>query len=189
MQITLLSQIQIFLYAIVFGVMLGILYTSFYILRKTFSSNKIQDFVYDLSYFIVCGFLTFIFIFTFNFGEVRIYILFGELLGFSIYYLTIGNITARIINKVIDIIKNTNLKIKRKFILPLYKIFVKYTSKFNSNAYMKAKKLNSLKINLKNKLMLVYNLNIAFKFKIKGNKEDSLRWRYLKNLRKRKMLF
>ncbi len=175
MQITLLSQVQVFLYATVFGAVLGILYTNFYILRKTFSSNKIQDFMYDLSYFIVCGFLTFVFIFTFNFGEVRIYILFGELLGFLIYYLTIGNFIAKIINKIIALIRRINCKIKRKFLLPVYKIFVKSTSKLNSNVYAKTKKLNSLKINLKNKLMLVYNLNIACKFKIKGNKEDSLR--------------
>lgn len=169
MEVVLLTQIKVLFCASIFGGILGVIYTLFCMMREILSDSKIQIFFYDLTYFIFCGFLTFTFIFTFNYGEVRFYILAGELFGFIIYYISLGNYTIKMFMKLFSFLTYVNTKIKKFFISPINKLIRNICKKLTINYSKKQKKLNKLKINLKNKGRLVYNITMNLHCRTKHN--------------------
>ena len=86
------DQVQIFLYSLVLGLILGIIYDIFRIFRLTFNVKKWGIFFQDILYFITISLVSFSFIIIFNKGEVRYYIIIGQLIGGVIYYISLGRI-------------------------------------------------------------------------------------------------
>lgn len=106
-----LSQLQIFWYSCFFGIILGIVYDIFRIIRMFFTCKIWNIFIQDILYFLIAGILSFIFILSVNFGEVRFYILAGEAMGWIVYYLTLGEVMNKISYKISRSIKNIFIKI------------------------------------------------------------------------------
>lgn len=96
------QQTQLFLYAFGFGFVLGVLYDVFRIIRLILSGGKSAVFVADILYLAVCTLLTFYFALVLNSGVLRGYILAGEILGWLVYYFSLGVIVVRISNRVIS---------------------------------------------------------------------------------------
>ena len=170
MGITLLNQVQIFLASSVFGVLLGLVYTIFWILKRTISASKIQDFMYDFVYLVVCAFLTFTFIFTFNYGEIRLYILAGELLGFIVYYITVGSLMIKIISAILSFLRRVKNKVKRIVFIPICSKLRKLGRKARDKIFKSPHRPNNSKIHLKDRLVLVYNSITRLK---SGSKENN----------------
>lgn len=129
---------QIFLYACVLGVLLGILYDVCRIFRLAINWNIWQIFLQDILYFVVCGILTFIFLLTFNNGVIRIYVLFGECLGWGAYYITFGKLIYRCSSRIINYVKKILKKVFSVILNPIFKIFKKvkckiYNKKIKNN--------------------------------------------------------
>lgn len=102
MESILASQIKVFLLSLVLGGILGLAYDLFRILRMFINYKNISVFIQDIIYFIISGFITFLFVFYFNYGDSRFYILAGEGIGWICYHLTLGEI----IYKKSKLIKN-----------------------------------------------------------------------------------
>jgi spore cortex biosynthesis protein YabQ len=83
-------QFNVFVYSLILGVILGMLYDVFRIVRIIFKPKEFGVFIQDMVYFILSAFLTFIFMIGFNDGEIRFYVLIGEGIGFCVYHLTVG---------------------------------------------------------------------------------------------------
>ena len=92
MHITLTEQACAFLYSCAFGAALSILYDLFRLVRMLTGAGRVLTAALDLFYFFACGVFTFAFIMAVTGGEVRGYIYFGELLGWLLYHLTLGNL-------------------------------------------------------------------------------------------------
>ena len=84
------NQFIIFVFSCFLGISLGFMYDIFRIIRIIINPRNIAVFFQDVVYFVVSGFVTFIFILVFNFGESRFYILAGEGIGWIIYHVTVG---------------------------------------------------------------------------------------------------
>lgn len=95
------EQTRIFLFALGFGFLLGILYDVFRTLRMIISQSRSFVFFMDLLYFAVCAFLTFCFILVVDSGRVRIYVAAGEILGWMIYYFSFGAIALKLTNAIV----------------------------------------------------------------------------------------
>ncbi len=84
------KELWIFWYSCLLGIGLGILYDVFRIIRMLINKRNITIFLQDIIYFIVSGFVTFIFVLGINEGQSRFYILAGEGIGWIVYHITLG---------------------------------------------------------------------------------------------------
>ena len=116
MNLTLDFQVSTFLTAMVIGVVLCLLYECFRVVNALLKFNEKRVFFEDIIYFILCAILTFLHILVTNQGEIRIYIILGQLTGWLIYRFTIGRIVYPFILKVLAIILPCMLKMFSKCI-------------------------------------------------------------------------
>lgn len=109
---------NIFLLSIVFGFALGFIYDLFRIPRIIYNVSTKMIFCQDITYFFICGILTFLFVLVVNCGKLRFFIAAGETIGWCVYNLTVTHATlmifkflSMIMKKCIEAIKKVVLKI------------------------------------------------------------------------------
>lgn len=160
-----LNQAYIFLIFIITGLLIGILFDIFRILRKSFKTSDFITYVQDMLFWTLAGFLIIFSIYKFNSGEIRIFIFVGLLLGIIFYLLTISKYFITINVKIITFISKV---FKKVFICPIrfiFKVINKIIIRPISRFFYKICQNSSKKI--KN---IVKNKN-KFKKKV-ANKED-----------------
>lgn len=162
------SQEQILFYSILFGMLLGMIYDFFRIIRLVHSTKQKLLFFQDIVYFLICGFLTFLFLLVVNYGQSRFFIIAGELIGWCIYNLTVGKVTYIIFKfmfgvckKILQYIKSVFLKI----LSPIFNIVKALTLRCFPRKFKFIKEIK--KFLLKSKTDLVYNVLKRFKFRVK----------------------
>ena len=96
MGISLAAQTAYFLWSLVLGLVLGVLYDALRAARMITGAGKKCVMVSDILFFTVCGVLTSLFALPFNKGSVRGFILFGEAAGFLAYRLTLGSVMGKV---------------------------------------------------------------------------------------------
>lgn len=145
LEISLLSQICIFFCSLIFGLVLGIVFGLFRIFDIVTGASLKQVFIEDILYFIIVGVLTFLFMLVVNKGEFRVYIIFGELIGFSLYHFTLGKLAIKVLAKFIYFLKGKITDIKVKLEKPIH------------NFALKVKKLPL--IDLRGKILKIKKIN------------------------------
>ena len=120
-----LEQMYIFFIFIICGVIIGIIFDVFRILRKSFKTPDIVTYIEDVLFWIITCILFAYTIFTYNNGEIRLYIFIGALIGILIYILTISKYFIKFCVKIINIIK----KVIKKFVVYPLKIILKILRK------------------------------------------------------------
>lgn len=131
MEFTLADQTVYFLFSLLFGVILSLLYDIVVIVKLVGYKKLWQTILCDVLYMFLCAVLTFLFALPFNKGEVRYFVLFGEAVGFFVCRYTLGGFSEKIYSKIISIIKliiEKTLKICRKILHKVLKVnrFVVY---------------------------------------------------------------
>lgn len=86
MGISVPEQLWTFLYSIAYGVALGVFYDLFRVLRLIFIPSSVSAFIQDVLFWIISGIVTFMYMFSFNDGMIRFYMLCGVFLGWILYY-------------------------------------------------------------------------------------------------------
>lgn len=104
------------------GVVIGILFDGFRILRKTFKTPDLITYIEDILFWILSGIILLFTIFKFNNGEIRIYIFLGLIFGFILYLLTISKYFVKLCVTVLSFIK--------KIIYTPFNIIFKFINKF-----------------------------------------------------------
>ncbi len=152
-------QTEIFLLSLGFGFLLGILYDVFRTLRLIISKSVSFTVFMDMLYFALCAFLIFCFDLVVDSGKIRLYVLFGDLLGWLIYYFSFGEISIKISNLIILSVRRAFRVVLKPFIKlgghvkhKFGKIFLFY-KKITRKFYKKAK------FDLQKHRGMVYNLN------------------------------
>lgn len=87
------------------GIIIGVLFDIFRIMRKSFKTPDIVTYIEDIIFWILTGLILLFTIFTFNNGEIRIYIFVGLLLGLCIYMLTLSKYFVKVNILIISAIK------------------------------------------------------------------------------------
>ena len=132
------NQAYLFLVFSLTGVVLGVLFDFFRVLRKTFKTGDFVTYIEDILYWILAGIIILYNIWFFNDGEIRVFMILGILMGAIIYCLTLSPIFIKIEYFFIK-------KIKGVFTL-LYNI-LKIPIEFMINLLKKIKNI----VNFKNK--------------------------------------
>lgn len=118
------NQAYIFMIFVIIGVIIGVLFDFFRILRKSIKTKDFVTYIEDVLFCILTGVILLYSIFTFNSGEIRIYIFIGVLFGVLIYMLSISKYFVKInvflLNKIIFIIK-IPIQFLRKSIHKIFK--------------------------------------------------------------------
>ena len=159
------NQANLFLVFTINGILIGLLFDIFRILRKSFRTSDIITYCEDLLFWILTGFLLLYSIFTFSNGEVRFYMFLAVFCGCLIYMLLFSKYFIGINVKIIEIIKKIVITVFSVIILPI-KIVIKFFKKIFF------KPINLITINIKK-----FNFNflkmIKKPFKIQKNKSQT----------------
>lgn len=146
-----INQAYLFLIFTLNGVLIGLLFDFFRILRKTFKTGNIATYVEDIVFWILSGISIIFFMYKFSNGSLRFFIFLGLCFGIILYMLTLSNIIIKTSVKTISGVIKLIHKIWSIIIIPLkfiYKVIDKimlrpgyiFCSKIQNFATKKLKK-------------------------------------------------
>lgn len=147
MKVSEYNQLFSLLIFVITGIVIGILFDVFRIIRKSFKTSDFITYIEDILFWILSGGVLLFSIFTFNYGEIRVYIFIGLLFGLIIYLLTLSKYFIKVNVTILDLIKKIAyypIQMINKFIIrPLHSLFdriLKKGSEFTKITIKKAKK-------------------------------------------------
>lgn len=117
MTISLAGQTSAFLYSCALGAALCALYDVFRAIRLFFLPGRILTAFLDVLYFFLAAVFTFAFFMAVSQGEVRAYLYFGEMIGWLLYYETVGALLLRLQSRIFRLLR----RIARKIAVPFHR--------------------------------------------------------------------
>lgn len=99
------NQLYILLTFFVTGIIIGIIFDFFRILRKSFKTSNIVTYIEDLLFWLLSGFLIILVIFNFTNGEIRIYMIVSLACATLLYFLLISKYIVGTVSNIIIFIK------------------------------------------------------------------------------------
>lgn len=114
MELTFAQQSTAFLCSLVFGAAAGLLYDIFKIIRMTLCKGKASVFVTDFLYVFIVSLNLFIFSVAYMLGFVRVFVMFGSIIGFLVCRLTVGRLLSLVYCPLIYFGERICVKISRK---------------------------------------------------------------------------
>lgn len=117
------NQAYLFLIFTIDGLIIGLLFDFFRILRRTFKTKDIITYIQDILFWILTGAIILYSTFTFNNGEIRLFMFIGILIGTIIYMLFISSHIVKVSVIILNFFKNTIYKILKIIFMPFQKIF------------------------------------------------------------------
>lgn len=130
------NQAYLFIVFSLTGVVIGLLFDFFRILRRSFKTSNIITYFEDVLFWILTGVLILYNVWYFNNGEIRIYMFLGIIMGVLIYMLTLSNIIisllSKILNSIVKVLElpfRTLFSIFHKFFTVIMKIFNNFSKK------------------------------------------------------------
>ena len=127
-----ISQAYLFLIFSIDGILIGLLFDFFRILRKSFKTPDFVTYIEDIVFWFLTGLIILYSIFTFNNGELRAYIFIALFIGIVIYILALSKYIIKINVTIIKFIKSIASKIINILMFPfkivlnlLKKVFLK----------------------------------------------------------------
>jgi len=133
------QQLNLFLLSCLFGIPVGIVYDIFRAFRIVFRHCKAAVIIEDIIFFMLYGIFIMCFTITFARSEFRFYYCLGNILGFILYYVTIGQLVSGFFKKTAEVIKKRlNIPLK-KFVLMCGKFINKFVGSFQN---IKSRKKN-----------------------------------------------
>ena len=144
-----INQAYLFLLFSLNGVIIGLLYDLFRILRKTFKTVDFVTYIEDILFWILTGIIIIFFLYNFSDGSLRLFMVFGLIIGILIYMVTFSKIIIKFSMIVINVLK----KIICILLVPI-KFFLKLLLKVINFLKLKVKlimlKIKKYVVNIKN---------------------------------------
>ena len=122
------NQTYLFFIFIANGVIIGLLFDFFRILRKSFKTNDIVTYIQDILFWILTGIILLYSIFTFNNGEIRLFMILAVFIGIIIYMLFLSSYIIKVNVTIILFLKKVIGKTIKIIIFPFMYI-IKLTKK------------------------------------------------------------
>lgn len=113
------SQGYLFLIFILVGIIIGLLFDFFRILRRTFKTSDFITYIQDILFWILSGIILIYAIFVFNNGELRAYIFLSIFIGIITYMLTISKYFIKFNVMILSGIKKVIIAIFKIIIYPI----------------------------------------------------------------------
>ena len=144
------NQAYLFYVFLLTGVLIGILFDVFRILRKSFKTSDFATTIQDILFWLLTSILVLYTIFKFNDGEIRSYVFLGIGIGISVYIILFSKIVITVNVKIIKALKRIVVTLLSIMLYPI-KFILKYIRKhiFNPMCFVivNMKKMTIYKIN------------------------------------------
>ena len=161
--ITVARETQLFLYSLLVGGGLSVLYDLLRVLRLQVRHRPLAVTLEDVAYFLVCAAVTLGFVLKDNSGQVRGYILVGELIGWLVWHLSIGSVMVCAASAVASAVWS----VCRMLLFPaycVYRVVLGFIAMIRTMVKKILKKImQKKKYNLQRKRIMLYNLCNRFK--------------------------
>lgn len=154
------NQAYLFLIFTVNGMIIGLLFDFFRILRRSFKTKDFITYIQDVLFWILTGLILLYSIFVFNNGEIRLFMFLGVAIGVILYMLIISSYVIKINVYLINILKKIFSGIIKIILIPF-----KFLYKFIKQLFFKP--VSFLIINLRK---ISTNFSKKVKNNIKGSK-------------------
>lgn len=115
------SQIFTFAITVVTGILLGILFDSYRVLRGTFDLKKYVTWFTDLLYWLLATVVVFIALLASNWGELRFYVFIGILSGLGLYYNCFSRYAVYLLSIIVRLIMRSAGILNKIFITTILK--------------------------------------------------------------------
>lgn len=112
------NQAYLFLIFTLDGIIIGLLFDFFRILRKTIKTKDFITYLEDLIFWILAGTIILYSVFTFNNGEIRLYMFIAIMIGIITYMICISKYFININVTIINIAKKILIKIIKVVAMP-----------------------------------------------------------------------
>lgn len=117
------NQANLFLIFVIDGFIIGLLFDTFRILRKSFKTSDIITTIEDIVFWIMTGIILLYTIFVFNNGEIRFFMFGGIFIGTLLYMLLISKYIIKTSVSVIKFLKKVITVIFKIVIFPIQSIY------------------------------------------------------------------
>ena len=155
------NQIYLFIVFTIVGIIIGILFDIFRILRKSFKTNDIVTYIQDIFFWILTGIIILFSMYKFSNGELRFFMIIGIIMGTLMYMITFSKYVIKISVFIINKIKKSIVypikvieKILKKIIIrPIFIICISFKkniinfvkkNKKNRGIFVKKEKYNNI---------------------------------------------
>lgn len=122
------SQEQVFLLFFIIGIIIGLIFDLFRVIRKCFKVPDHVTFIQDSLFLVLAGSIIITGIIKINNGEIRFFLFLAIFFGMLIYFLTISNLYVIILYEIVNLCKKI-LKIPFLCIKKLYKCTISLLKK------------------------------------------------------------
>lgn len=150
------------MWSIALGAVLGVCYDVFRVLRVAVRHSAAAAAVEDIIFALVCAAATLLYLIHADCGEIRIFVLAGELVGFVLYYVTVGALVIGAARGIISAVEHICGWIWRTFFAPVARLLGKirelYWKKTRRIAICLKKRRKICNMHLKTHIDLRYNL-------------------------------
>lgn len=102
------QQTQIFLLCVGLGVLLGAVYDAVRFIRRIISDSDKAVVFQDILFSFICVFSSFIFLLCVGDGEIRLYPYLGMILGFAVWYFTLGVPVSFVFERLSQVIRDVS---------------------------------------------------------------------------------
>ena len=100
------NQAHIFIYTIVVGAILGLIFDFFRIMRRKGNTKDVLVYIQDIIFWLIVTVVIIVTTFLINNGELRGYMIFGYILGGIFYILLFSKVIRKIFSSIFDFIEN-----------------------------------------------------------------------------------
>ena len=99
------SQEQVFILFFIIGIIIGLIFDLFRVIRKCFKVPDYITLIQDILFFISSGVILILGILKINNGEIRLFLFLAIFFGMLIYFLTISNMYVIILYEIMNLCK------------------------------------------------------------------------------------
>ena len=99
------SHEQVFVCFFIIGIIIGIIFDCFRVIRKAFRSPDYITFIQDALFLLFVGYIITYGIIKINSGEIRLFLFLAIFFGVLIYFLTISNFYVIILYEIVNLCK------------------------------------------------------------------------------------
>ena len=155
------NQTYLFIIFTIVGIIIGVLFDIFRILRKSFKTKDIVTYMEDILFWILTGIIILFSMYKFSNGELRFFMIIGIIMGTLTYMITFSRYVIKISVFIIKIIKKIIVypvkvveKILKKIIIrPIFIICINFKKNFinfvkknkkNRGIFVKKEKYNNI---------------------------------------------
>ena len=106
-------QAATFVYSIILGALLCMLYDFMSAWRTVWHSTAVTVFFHDIFFWLVSALVTFLFLLARSYGELRLYVFVGETLGFALFKMSVSPFWLRFLKFIFGLVKALKLQSDR----------------------------------------------------------------------------